>query len=344
VRLFLGGDVMPGRGVDQILPHPGDPTLYERSIRDARRYVVLAEAANGPIPWPVDYSWPWGDALDILDDFDPDVRLVNLETSITRSDDFAWGKGIHYRMSPDNAPVLTAARLDICSLANNHVMDFGISGLEETLDVLSQAEIAVAGAGRAPVKPAVAPRVVVFSFGTTSSGVPASWEVTEDRPGVAILPDLSDRTADAIAERASPGDVTIVSLHWGSNWGYEVSPRQVRFAHCLIDGGIDLVHGHSSHHPRPIEIYRDRLILYGCGDLIDDYEGIRGYERYRDDLRLLYLVTMEDGRLTSLQLAPLQAHRMRLRMAGAEDREWLCRTLNETGPTHFIEDGFLKTT
>jgi Bacterial capsule synthesis protein PGA_cap len=58
------------------------------------------------------------------------------------------------------------------------------------------------------------------------------------------------------------------------NWGYSVDSSQVRFAHWLIDAGIDPVYGHSSHHPRPVEVYRDKLILYGCGDLITDYEGI----------------------------------------------------------------------
>ena len=52
------------------------------------------------------------------------------------------------------------------------------------------------------------------------------------------------------------------------------TPSQIRFAHRLIDAGVDVVHGHSSHHPRPIEVYRGKLILYGCGDTIDDYEGI----------------------------------------------------------------------
>ena len=66
----------------------------------------------------------------------------------------------------------------------------------------------------------------------------------------------------------------------------------MRFAHWLVDGGVDIVHGHSSHHPRPIEVYRDRLILYGCGDFIDDYEGIEGYEQYRDDLVLMYFATL----------------------------------------------------
>jgi len=352
VRLFLGGDVMLGRGVDQILPHPGDPTLYERSIRDARGYVELAEAANGPIAWPVDYSWPWGDALEVLDNFDPDVRLVNLETSITRSGDFALDKGIHYRMSPDNLPVLSAARLDVCSLANNHILDFGITGLEETLDALNRAGIAAAGAGRSgPIGPAVVEasggRVVVLSFGTTSSGVPAAWAATVDRPGIALLPDLSDRTAAAVTAEVSrvkrAGDVVVVSVHWGPNWGYDVTTKQVRFAHRLIEGGVDVVHGHSSHHPQPIEAYHDRLILYGCGDLIDDYEGIRGYEQYRDDLRLLYLATVEPGRLTSLRMAPMQAHRMRLRPAPPADREWLCHILNRISTTRITlaQDGLL---
>ena len=57
-----------------------------------------------------------------------------------------------------------------------------------------------------------------------------------------------------------------------------MDPDQVRFAHRLIDGGVDLVHGHSSHHPRPIEVFRGKLVLYGCGDCINDYEGISGHQ------------------------------------------------------------------
>lgn len=76
VTLFLSGDVMLGRGVDQVLPHPGDPALSEPYVRDARAYVEMAEAANGPVPRPVPFTWPWGDALSVLDDAGPDVRLV----------------------------------------------------------------------------------------------------------------------------------------------------------------------------------------------------------------------------------------------------------------------------
>ncbi|MGW1160838.1 CapA family protein [Streptomyces sp. NPDC002513] len=342
VTLFLGGDVMLGRGVDQILPHPGDPALREAYVHDARDYVALAEAVNGPIPRPSGFRRPWGEALPVLDEAAPDVRVVNLETSVTRHDDFAPGKGVHYRMTPANLPCLAAARPDVCALANNHVLDFGRRGLAETLDALAGAGLRTAGAGRdaeAARRPAAVPlrgggRVLVFSFGMPSSGIPEHWAAAGERSGVDLLPGPSMTSAAAFADRLRrhkrPGDLAVASVHWGTNWGYEVSRAQVRFAHALVDAGVDIVHGHSSHHPRPLEAYRDRLVLYGCGDLVDDYEGIGGYQRYRDDLRLLYLVSVEPdtGRLAGVRMVPLQSRRMRLEHATAEDAAWLRAALD----------------
>ena len=341
VRLLLGGDMMTGRGVDQILPHPGDPTLYEQSVRDARRYVELAEALNGPIPRPVDFSWPWGDAVRAIDDEASDLRLVNLETSVTRSDNYDPGKGVHYRMNPDNVPCLTVARVDVCTLANNHVLDFGTCGLEETLDVLAAAAVQTTGAGRdagAARRPATvdttAGKITIFSVGMPSSGVPARWAATDERPGVNFVGNASAAAVSDLLERVRQakdrGDVVVVSIHWGSNWGYHVPTANVRLAHLLIDGGVDVLYGHSSHHPRPIEVYRGKLVLYGCGDLVDDYEGITGYEKYRDDLRLLYLATIhvETGRLAALRMSPFQARQMRLHRASAQDSTLLANVLD----------------
>jgi len=160
VVLALAGDVMLGRGVDQILPHSGDPTLWESHVRDARDYVRLAEVVNGPIPVPVDMRWPWGDALDVLAAAGPDVRIVNLETSVTYGGCAMPSKGIHYRMHPANLPCLAAAAPDACVLANNHVLDFGPRGLGDTLDHLASAGLRSAGAGhdeQAAWRPAVVP-------------------------------------------------------------------------------------------------------------------------------------------------------------------------------------------
>jgi poly-gamma-glutamate capsule biosynthesis protein CapA/YwtB (metallophosphatase superfamily) len=177
-------------------------------------------------------------------------------------------------------------------------------------------------------------RVVIVSCGTASSGIPAGWAAVPGRPGVNLLPDLSPATADDLIGQVRaarrPGDVAVVSIHWGSNWGYGVDADQVRFARALIGGGVDLVHGHSSHHPRPIEVFRGKLILYGCGDCIDDYEGITGHRAYRGDLRLLYFASLEagTGQLAALRMAPMRARRMRLQPAPAADRQWLRTVLD----------------
>jgi poly-gamma-glutamate capsule biosynthesis protein CapA/YwtB (metallophosphatase superfamily) len=358
LTLFLGGDVVTARGVDQILSYPGTPTLRERFVRDARTYVDLAEAVNGQIERPVHDEWIWGDALEVLDEAEPAARIVNLETSITESDDFAPGKAVHYRMSPRNIGCLTVAQLDVCVLANNHVLDFGPGGLVETRDTLTDAGIQPVGAGEDRMgsqRPALVEsdgaRIVVASFGAESSGIPPGWAAGQDRPGVNLLPDLKEATVEHVAEQVRtmkrPGDITVVSIHWGSNWGYEVSREQFRFAHWLVDYGIDVVHGHSSHHPRPVEEYLGKLILYGCGDLIDDYEGIRGFENYRDDLRLIYLPTLstETGELAELRMVPMQARQMRLCHPSGADRAWLREILDRiSSPFHSrigLDDGVL---
>ncbi|AYY12383.1 CapA family protein [Actinobacteria bacterium YIM 96077] len=342
VELFLSGDVMLGRGVDQILPHPGDPELREHHVKDARTYVELAESMNGPIPRPVDPSWPWGDAVPTLDELAPDVRIVNVETSITRSPTFDPGKAVHYRMSPDNIASLRVAAPDACVLANNHVMDFGPDGLDETLDVLERAGLRGIGAGRdedGARRPAVIDighggRVVVLGLGSVSSGIPTDWAAGPRRRGVDLV-DLTPEGAASLAARIAdvtrPGDIVVASIHWGSNWGYDIPRAQRSFAHQLIDeAGVDVVHGHSSHHARPIEMYRGKLILYGCGDLINDYEGISGGERYRDDLRAMYLASVrpESGELARLRIVPMRTRTMRLERAPDADVTWLASTLS----------------
>ncbi len=336
---------MTGRGIDQVLPHPGDGTLHERHMPSAEGYVELAEMVNGPIHRPVAFEYVWGDALDELGRVGPDARIINLETAVTASD--AWlPKGINYRMNPANVPVITAAEIDCCLLGNNHVLDWGEEGLTETLDSLTAAGLATAGAGRTLVEaeaPAVVEagewgRVIVFSAGTASSGIPPEWAAAEQRPGVSFLSELSERSiqgvGEAVARIKRPGDVVVFSVHWGGNWGYEI-PREHRdFAHGLIDeAGVDLVHGHSSHHVKGIEVYRGKLVLDGCGDFLNDYEGIIGYERYRDDLALMYFPSLDasKGRLAQLEMVPLQIKRFRLHHATTEDARWLADVLNREG-------------
>jgi poly-gamma-glutamate synthesis protein (capsule biosynthesis protein) len=346
VRLFLCGDVMTGRGIDQVLPHPGGDRLYEPVIRSARGYVRLAEDAHGPIPRPVDYAYVWGDALEELERMKPRARIVNLETAVTAHDRPWPGKGIHYRMHPANVPCLTAAGIDCVALANNHVLDWEREGLQETLAILKDAGIRTAGAG-ADAGEAAAPavldlgsgrRILVFAFGVESSGIAADWAATASRSGVNLLPGLSYRTlgdvATAIRSGRRVGDIVVASIHWGPNWGYQIPGEHVAFAHGLIEeAGVDVVHGHSSHHPLGIEVHQDRPILYGCGDFLNDYEGIGGHEQYRPDLSLGYFVEMDpaSGKLAAIIMAPFRMRRFRLERANAEDTRWLGEVMDREG-------------
>lgn len=343
LTLFLCGDVMTGRGVDQILPSPSKPGLHEAFVNNATEYVKLAERENGPIAKPVDYTYIWGDALKVWQTAKPDVGIVNLETSVTVSDVFWPGKSIHYRMQPENLPCLTAASIDCCVLANNHVLDFGYAGLTETLASLRRAGLPTVGAGEnideasSPIRIPLQHKdnVLIFGFADPSSGVPESWRVDEHRAGVNLLSDLSATTARRVAERIRKlkkmDDTVIASIHWGSNWGYEVPVEQREFAHHLIDdGGVDIIHGHSSHHSKAIEFYRGKAIIYGCGDFLNDYEGIGGYQHYRPWLSLMYLVTLSlpSREIERFEIVPLSVRRMRLVQASSEDRQWLTGTLN----------------
>src|SRR5690606_30160833 len=346
LRLFLAGDVMTGRGIDQVLRRPSDPRLREPFVRDARRYVDLAERASGPMPKRVAPEYIWGGALEELERERPDVRIINLETSVTTSDAFWPGKSIHYRMHPANIDCLTVARVDCCVLANNHVLDFGREGLRETLQVLRRAGLGIAGAGEDADR-AAAPcdvdvpqkgRVRVYAFGFETSGIPFEWAAGEDSPGVNLFgfptATLGTRVGGAMRKARSPGDVVVASVHWGGNWGFAIPHGERAFAHALIDsGGADVVHGHSSHHPKAIEIYRDKPILYGCGDLITDYEGISGHETYRPDLSPMYFVDIDTdrGALADLTIVPMRLARFSLRAASPADIAWLVDRLNRDG-------------
>src|SRR5437764_15273747 len=105
-------------------------------------------------------------------------------------------------------------------------------------------------------------------------------------------------------------DLIVDSIHWVSNWRYEIPCEQVVFAHRFIEEGIAIVHGHSSHHVKAIEVFKGRLILYGWGDFLSDYEGISGYAMFGGDFSLMELIGL-DSRSCELIAARFVPMRMR---------------------------------
>lgn len=323
LTLLLTGDVMIGRGVDQLFDIHCDPQLYEPWVTDARHYVSLAEAKHGSIPQPVSYAYVWGDFLEDCATEKPDFRMINLETSLTLSNAYAPRKGIHYRAHPSQVGILRAANIDGCVLGNNHILDWGRDGLEETLKTLKNANIRWAGAGlnahaaeEGMGFSLSSKNLEVVAWGSVTSGIPLAWQAGMHQSGVNILECSSlSHVLKKLQGLKPSNNVVLVSIHWGDNWGYDIPHEQRSLAHALIDqGGASIVHFHSSHHPKAIEIHSHRLILYGAGDLINDYEGIEGYEEYLPDLGVTYFPRIDGttGQLLSLRMRVYARRNMRL--------------------------------
>lgn len=134
----------------------------------------------------------------------------------------------------------------------------------------------------------------VIAAGSMDSGVPRQWAASQDTPGVFWLPRLDSMHAvneavellkhcmavHGIMPKAKKlnDSLVILSIHWGPNWAYRYSGDNQKwrqaFAHACIDQcSVDVIYGHSSHHIRGMEAYNGKLIIYGAGDLINDYEG-----------------------------------------------------------------------
>ncbi|MFZ8847865.1 MAG: CapA family protein [Minisyncoccia bacterium] len=363
LKIFLCGDVMTGRGIDQILPYPSDPKLKESFVKDARDYIRFAEEVNGKIEYPVSFDYIWGDALKELEKEKVDVRIINLETTITTSNNFL-PKGINYRMNPKNIDILKVFKVDVACLANNHILDFGEEGLLETIETLKKNGILTVGAGK-NIKEASKPAaikidpfrkvriesekvsVIIFNYADVSSGIPIWWKAEKNKAGVNLITDKrefeygltfpqinTDYNTDenglyprlsALYPRSS---VVIFSIHWGPNWGYEISEEERNFAHRLIDEvNVDIVFGHSSHHFKGIETYKGKLIIYGAGDFINDYEGIGGYEEFRGDLVLGYVVEIENLKINKLILLPFRIKKFRLNYCTDEEIDWIFNVL-----------------
>lgn len=265
----------------------------------------------------------------------------------------------------------------VISMANNHAMDFGHVAFEqETLPALDSLpgdghivgigdSISSAAEATSIALPQPNRRLKCIAVSTVCSGTPPSWRATATKPGMIVLPALDEPTAVQKAVEATASvlqansiscshqdDLVVLSIHWGPNWAYreagdvEAQTFRREYAHRVIDElGVDLIYGHSSHHIRGMELYRGKLIIYGAGDLVNDYEGFanRGDEAY-NKLGALFLVdvNVSDGTLAQLCLIPtfmncLQLQRVQQRSYKRWDPTVNCMVERADGVTELCE-------
>jgi poly-gamma-glutamate synthesis protein (capsule biosynthesis protein) len=291
--LALTGDVMLGRGVNETL----------HSVRPEE---------------------PWGDALPLL--LSADLRIINLECAITEHQQ-PWSrtpKVFHFRADPPSVEVLRAARVDACSLANNHTLDFEEQGLLDTLAYLEAAGILTSGAGHDGEQAA---RPVLLEDGVAlvafTDNEP-SFAAGPDKPGTNYLPVSTEprvlrRVEEAVREAREAGAETIVfSNHWGPNMVLRPPEAFRRFARAAVDLGADVYYGHSAHVFQGVEVYRGKPILYDTGDFIDDYAVDPDL---RNDHSFLFRVSVDGGELRRLELFPVVLRYARVELAGGDERE-----------------------
>jgi poly-gamma-glutamate capsule biosynthesis protein CapA/YwtB (metallophosphatase superfamily) len=337
--LFLCGDVMLGRGIDQIFKYKSDPTLYESFMKNAKDYVPKEMMLYTTPGNYVSYDYVWKDLLLEPLFYQSNLKIINLETSITTSLDHQ-DKPVLYKMHPKNVPAISVANIDYCHMANNHVMDWGLEGLLQTIDTLNTANINFGGIGMNKLEAADPyifiinrKRILIFSFGDMDSGIPIEWIATNK---INVIDTSNENTKVTISNHIlkyyTDQDFVIVSIHWGSNWGFDIEPQHEQFAHYLIDNAkVDIIHGHSSHHFRPIEIYHGKMILYGCGDLINDYETISDPKQnfFMSDISMAYFPHYEKGFLKSLILVPYTIHNLQLIKISPNKTNDVVNKLNE---------------
>ncbi|BBI99081.1 capsule biosynthesis protein [Ferrigenium kumadai] len=303
--LALTGDVMLGRGVNEAL----------KSMR------------------PAD---PWGDVLPLL--AQADLRIVNLECALTAHEQ-PWSRGwkmFNFRADPETVEVLKAARIDACSLANNHTLDFEEQGLLDTLQVLDAAGILHAGAGvnaQEAAQPALFEtrestpwRVAMLAFTDNEPGFAAQ----SDRPGTNFMEVATDdatlaRIASGIAQAREQGaDLVVFSNHWGANFIERPSPAFRNFARRVIELGADVYYGHSAHLCQGIELHQGKPILYDTGDFIDDYAV---HPLMRNDRSCLFRLGFEERELRKIELFPVTLSVAQVALARGAELDDICQRM-----------------
>lgn len=364
LKLFLAGDVMIGRGVDQLLENSVPPQMFGKKVKLATYYIDKAEEKNGPMPSEQEVMamggpsrYIWGDLLPALEYEKPHARLINLETALTLSED-RHPKHYPHRGHPSNA-LLTlrqTAQVDAASVANNHVGDYGMNGMVDTLHSLKAAGIVPVGLGmdakEAYEAKMVAPDVSMVAMMGVSSEAPIEWKARENSPGIARSEDsygykdlyrtLSSLGAVAHGRPSKP--LSIASLHIGLNWSHSVDAKHRWFAENLAEPGNDgpnahLVVCHSSHHVKGFEVTPNRrLICWGLGDIINDYEGTSSGVGFLKGYCLAWLPTFKmvdgDWKFSHMRMRVYKIKHLSIKSGSDEDADALFKVLQDHSRVH----------
>jgi poly-gamma-glutamate synthesis protein (capsule biosynthesis protein) len=283
LRICFGGDLMIGRLVGEYLEQNPDHSI-------------------------------WGDLKPYLERCD--INIVNLETTLTTSDKKVE-KVFNFKAHPKCVKTLLDAPIHAINLANNHILDYSLEGALETLESLDRTKIPHVGFGQNREE-AISP-VILEKRGVRIGLLGCTDNEPTWKPNTFYI-EVGDLEAikKTIEELRQKVDILILSIHWGPNMRTRPTKAFQAFAHSLIDLGVDIIHGHSAHIFQGVEVYKNRLILYDTGDLVDDY---MIDPLLRNDLSFLFIVEVDKKGPLSLKLIPTRIENFEVNLAKGEDAE-----------------------
>lgn len=275
----------------------------------------------------------WGDLLPSLKN--SNLTLINHEFTLTNAVT-KEKKTFNFKARPNRIKSLKAAGIDFTALGNNHSLDYGLSGLTDTIKNLDKAGIAHAGAG---LNLNEASRPTILTCGPYKIGVISftnnmpEWAATEDKPGVFYLPVETSslpKLIPIVENLKRKVDYVIVSAHWGRNW--DKTPPEIfqKFAKKVLDAGADIWMGHSGHIIQGIEVYKGKPIFYCLGDIIDDYE----VKESRNDLAFLAKIEITDQSMQKIRIIPTAIKHFQAGLAKDADFDYVVNTLKQQS-AHF---------
>jgi poly-gamma-glutamate synthesis protein (capsule biosynthesis protein) len=204
-----------------------------------------------------------------------DLAMLNLETAVTGRGEPVAGKQFHFRSPAESFVALKSAGVDVVNMANNHALDYGSVGMEDTFDAIASYGMPVVGIGH-NVEEAYRPYRTVINgqrigvFGAVDwlePGLVSDWTATDDRPGLAFCIDPT-RLLAAVRSARPVLDTLIVFLHWGTEYTHCASPDQHSLAIALVGAGADIIVGSHAHEVFGAGHVGSSLVAYGLGNFV----------------------------------------------------------------------------
>ncbi len=264
LRFIAVGDIMLGRGVEYWIKQNGD---YDMAFEKVKPILEMG-----------------------------DVVFGNLESPLTSSTKGLNKNGkIVLKGAPESVTALTSAGFNLLSLSNNHIMDYYEQGLLDTMELLDQNDIIHAGGGRNIEE---ARKLAIIEKSGLKIGLLAYTDMAEiifagdpylsfaagpEKSGV--VPRKYETIKEDIDKARGQVDLLAISLHWGIEESFRVTPEQIEFAHMLIDDGADIILGHHPHQFQGIEIYNNKPILYSMGNILFDQNESENMESFIVDMK-----------------------------------------------------------